>query len=306
MKRLVYILLALSMVITAVSCSNKKNNDKGAQPSDTTVSAQPAPLGEAPYDTEFEEEEPETVEIPIPEPINEWNVEFPASEELGGILIGEEEPADGSDPLISLDETDPLICIANIERDVTLSDGTEGTSYIRIPYINLGIEGALTMSENIYNYYSERFSAYFNEPDDRIIKIDFRYEIRQDVLCIFITESIQTPAALSEMTYGYYYDILVDVEIDMETFIGYCGFTAVGIQEGLRETEWAARYYEETGNYPDHSIFTAVAFNISKNQDISNTFDVYCTNTDNLTQSMIMVTPVKQELDLSMLEQYTY
>lgn len=198
-----------------------------------------------------------------------------------------------------LDEEDPLIVIAEYEREVELSNGERDTAYMKIPYVNVDTTGAAGISQHIKADYTTKYDSYFEKPDDRIVKVDYSYTIVQDTLAILMKEAVQTPEENSAITYAFYYDILVDTEISLNDFAGVCNSTLTEILDGLVETEWGKDYLTETGIEPNDSCITALTFNAE-----DGTFDVYCINPDGITQTVVNVTPVEQEIDFSQFETY--
>ncbi|MBR5515932.1 MAG: hypothetical protein IKU52_06990 [Clostridia bacterium] len=193
-----------------------------------------------------------------------------------------------------VDEENPLITIAEYERKTELSNKKTDTSYMKLPHVNVDLEGAKSVSAHIKADYTEKYESFFKKPDDRIVKVDYSYEIAQDTIAILISEEVTTPKESGTITYVYYYDILVDSEESISTYAGICGSSLYEIMEGLIETDWAKDYLTVTGFEPNDSCITALTFNPE-----DETFDVYCINTDGISQTVVTVTPVEQEIDFS-------
>lgn len=217
------------------------------------------------------------------------NIIDPADLKLGGYTA--------ENGYVYLDESDPLVLIAEYERGVELSNGERDVAYMKLPYINVDLEGAKAVSEHLNADYTTKYGDYFKKPDDRIVQVDYTSSIVQDSLAIFVHETVTTPTEKGTITYAFYYDILVDCELPLSSYAGVCGSTLSEIMEGLESTDWAADYLTQTGIEPNDSCITALDFNAD-----DQTFDVYCINPDGTTQTVVNVTPVDQELDFSGLE----
>lgn len=274
MKKLIYILLVSVIAFTLSACSG---GDMADASSATNEAAPIVPTVEGPG----------------------WGITVPSDLELGGILNEEIN-------LVYVDESDPIFCLGEQSFEMTLSDGTVGTSSIRLPYIDADLPGAISVSNHIYGDYTEKYSEYFETPDDRIVNVDYSWEIAQDTLCILMHERIQTPEYTGSMTYVFYYDILVDQEMSMAEFIGISGSSFTEILDGIYNTDWSAAYTETTGSEPTDAVITAVTFNKAVDEEAVDTFDVYCINADGVTQTLLEVTPVEAESPFEMGEIYYY
>jgi len=198
-----------------------------------------------------------------------------------------------------LDEKEPLVNIAEYEREVKLSNGKSGVASMRLPYLNVDIEGARSFSDNITKMYNEKYLSYFKKPDDRIVKVDYSYEIAQDTLILLMSETIETPKEKGTITYAYYYDIFTDESMDLVSFAGLCGTSLPELLDGLYNTQWSEEYLEETGFEPTENCLTGLTFNADEE-----TFDLYCIDTNGTTQTVVTVTPVEREIDFSQLQLY--
>lgn len=193
---------------------------------------------------------------------------------LGGIT----DPENG---LLYIDFDNPLIEAEKKEVEVTLSDGTKGTSYMRVPMLNVDLEGAKEVSEEISDALNERYGKYFKKPDDRIVKVDYTSEDINDMLVVILTEEVITPEGSGTMTYTYYYDSLADTSLSMLDFSNYNGAQLATVYEAVLETDWAAEYEEETGNLPYEDVLTG----LTCKGDLL--FTAYCTNPDGVTQTAL-------------------
>lgn len=261
MKKLIYILMVAVLLFALTACSKD-----GGSKSEAAVSETELVLPEGPG----------------------WSITVSDTLELGGVVNEE-------NGILYVDETDPIFCLGEQSFEMTLSDGTVGTSSIRLPYIDADLPGAISVSNHIYSDYTEKYSEYFDTPDDRIVNVDYSWEIAQDTLCILMHEKVQAPDYTGEMTYVFYYDILVDQEMSMAEFIGISGSSFTELLDGIYLTDWSASYTEATGNEPTDAVITAVTFNRADTDEGVDTFDVYCINADGVTQTLLTVTPVEAE-----------
>ncbi len=208
---------------------------------------------------------------------------------LGGIT----NPENG---LLYLDFDDPVIEADKKEVDVTLSDGTKGTSYMKIPMLNVDLEGAKEVSETVEKDLIEKYGDYFEDPDDRIIKIDYTTEDIYDMLVLLISEEITTPKGTGKITYSYYYDSLADTPLSIVDFSNYNGAQFATVYKAVLESDWAADYEKETGELPYEDVITALG---CKGELL---FTVYCTNPDGITQTVLELQVEDVPLDFSGLE----
>ncbi len=205
--------------------------------------------------------------------------------ELGGIVR--------ENGLLYLDLDNPLIDAEVIEKKVTLSNGKSDTSYMKVPLLNVDLKGANAVSACMAEDLDSAYGDYFNKPDDRIVKIDYTYHEINDVLAVLITVTEITPETESTLTYVYYYDILVDTEMDIVSYSNTCGAQFSSVYKAVMNTEWAADYEKETGSLPGDDAVSALIYKGD------NVFDVYCINTDGLSETIITVEPEKTEIDFS-------
>lgn len=268
MKRILSLLLIILFILGSVSCSDTSEKKETEKTTESNA-------------TENAEEKTE--------PSVKLDIELPADEDLGGIKW--------DNGYMYIDESNPLLSIGNLEKEVTLSNGTTGISTLSLPYLDVYLEGAKEVSMAIYNNYSEKYGEYFKNPDDRIVNISYSYEIARDTLEILISEKVETPEGVSEMTYGYYYDILVDEALSMPYFVSVCSSAYDLILDALSETEWGKEYTKDDENILTENSFTALTFN-----EEAQSFTLYCTNLDGTTQTVVEVIPEELELDLSAME----
>ena len=205
---------------------------------------------------------------------------------LGGIT----DPNTG---LVYIDFDDPVITGEEMKAEVTLSEGTKGSSYMKIPVLNVDLKGANEVSETVKADLTEKYGDYFDDPDDRLIKVDYTTENINDMLVLLVSEEITTPDSNSKMTYSYYYDSLADTPLSIVDFSNYNGAQFATVYKAVIESDWAVKYEEETGNLPYEDVITALACK----GDLL--FTVYCTNPDGMTQTVLELQVEDVPLDFS-------
>lgn len=193
---------------------------------------------------------------------------------LGGIV----NPDSG---ILYLDYDDPIAVFDRKEIEVTLSNGEKGTSYMNIPVLNVDLPEANEVSAAVEKDLMDKYGSYFENPDDRIIKVDYFTEDIYDMLILFVTEEITTPEGSGTKTWGYYYDVISDDALDIVSFSNYCGAQFATVYKAVLESEWAAEYEKETGSLPYEDVITAIGCK----GDLL--FTIYCTNPDGVTQEVL-------------------
>ncbi len=180
-----------------------------------------------------------------------------------------------------MDPESPTVEAPKKEIKVTLSDGTTDTSYMKRPILNVDTEGANSVTDVIKNYLDDNYGKYFKKPDDRIVKVDYTTGYENDILTVVITEEIITPDSTSKKSTAFYYDALSDVELNMLEYTNTNGAQLSTVYKALLDSDWAKEYEAETGNLPYEDIITAINYK----GDL--VFDVYCTNPDGLTETVL-------------------
>lgn len=196
-----------------------------------------------------------------------------------------------------LDFDEPVV-EQKTEIKVTLSDGTEGTSYMRRPIVNVDNEGANAVSKSIKDYLDDKYAKYFKKPDDRIVKIDYETSENNDILTVILTEEITTAEKTVEYVTCYHYDDLAATELNMLEYSNTNGAQLSTVYEAVLESDWAKEYEEKTGTPPyEDSMLGLVCHGELM-------FDVYCVDADgeNVVKLELQVEDVP--LEIPDLEQY--
>lgn len=119
--------------------------------------------------------------------------------------------AEGYDPYAIVDYENPL-------TDAVSEDG------VHIPKINVYLKGACALSDEIkadFEKYTEKENA----------KVSYSYEIQYDTVQIIVKGE-----AGGETEYRvYYYDALVDSELDLSEFISYCSIAFKDLLSATQE-----------------------------------------------------------------------
>lgn len=197
-----------------------------------------------------------------------------------------------------IDFESPVIEAEKKEVEVTLSDGTKDTSYIKRPILNVDIEGANAVTERIKTYLDDSYEKYFKNPDDRIVKVDYTTDDENDILTVIITEEIITPEKTSKKSTAFYYDALSDVELNMLEYSNTNGAQLTTVYKALLETDWAKEYEDKTGEPPYQEVITALNYK----GDL--VFEAYCTNPDGITETVLEMQVEDVPLTLPNMEDY--
>ena len=180
-----------------------------------------------------------------------------------------------------LDFEDPTVEAEKLEVEVTLSDGTKDTSYLRRPILNVDTEGANAVTKSIKTYLEDKYKSYFKKPDDRIVKVDYETSDINDMLAVVITEEVITPKETSKLSTCFYYDALSDVELNLMEYSNINGAQLSTVYEAILETDWAKEYEKVTEHMPYEDVLTALVCTGSLK------FDAYCTNPDTITETKL-------------------
>lgn len=193
---------------------------------------------------------------------------------LGGIT----DPENG---LLYIDFDNPVIEADKKEAEVTLSDGTKGTSCMKIPMLNVDLAGAKELSETIEKDLTEKYGDYFKDPDDKIVKVDYTTEDINDMLVLYVSEEVTTTKGKGTITTSYYYDALADTPLSIIDFSNYNGAQFATVYKAVLNSDWAADYEKATGELPYEDVITALGCK----GDLL--FKIYCTNPDGITQTVL-------------------
>lgn len=262
MKRFIIVILASLMLL----CGCQKNEEKTKKAPETKS---------------------EETSVPEKEPDSTATFDLGEKPELEGIY---NENID----LWYLDPEAPLKQRFSTSVDVTLSNGKKDTSYINIPILNADIEGANALSDEIAADLEAQYAEYFADPDDKIVKVDYSPVVHtdRDLAAVIISHQIITPEEETKFTTVYYYDLLSDVDLNTLEYVNLCGSQISEIYGGLLETEWAAEYESATGEAPTQDGMTCIIYKSGKE------FDVYFTNPDGKTETVVSVTALTTDLQI--------
>lgn len=204
--------------------------------------------------------------------------------ELGGYI-------DEGNGLLYIDYEDALRTWAYGEKEVVLSDGTKGRSVIKLPILNVELEGALECSKEMAQELYSVYGSHLTDSDDRIINMDFTAEDVRDFIIVTVTAHIKESGRSYDVVHTYYYDAISDAVVSLIEFIYMNGYQFSDVYSAIIETDWAQECKESTGKYPYEDVITALTY------DGEGNFEVYCTNADGKTQTKLSVKPEKTELN---------
>lgn len=170
--------------------------------------------------------------------------------------------------LIIIDSENPLIeAESNSYRDIYSDDGKAHDNFYRIPKLNVNLEGANAVSDEIYSDFKNEYGTHFSMLDDLsgenvrtgepYVTVDYSFEYHLDVLIVNIHGVSTAIDGTVTNTYNiYYYDALTDTELTLDDYLAYCATSyndvAAAALESLEES-----HPEET-EIDAHSLMYAI------------------------------------------------